>query len=214
MFISFFYCFFLCAGYIIFTFRGKNSFIKKSSLYLPLGLFILWSTLSLKWTVSIPATSIQIFYFLFYFLIFFLSLNVIEDDKDREILLLVLLFSTFLVSVYAVYQYFWGLEETRAYVLIYKNEIPLSSSGNFMSRLNTDRAFSTFLYPNALASFLMMVFPFSVFYSVFCKEKKNNFLYYFFAYSFCIHTYLFKRRSNSFGSFMDSVLGSQDEEKI
>lgn len=156
----------------IFASKEKNSFIKMSSLYLPLGLFILWSTLSLKWTVSIPATSTQIFYFIFYILIFFLSLNVVNDDKSRGILLSILLFSTFLVSVYAVYQYFWGLEETRAYVLIYKNEIPLSSSGNFMSRLNTDRAFSTFLYPNTLASFLMMIFPFSVFYLVFCKKKR------------------------------------------
>jgi O-antigen ligase len=162
---------FICWLYIS-AFGNRKGFIKKSSLYLPLGLFILWSILSLKWTVSLSPTATQIFYFIFYFLIFFLSLNVINDDKARERLLLVLLFSTFLVSAYAVYQYFWGLEETRAYVQMYKNEIPLYSPGNFMSRLNTDRAFSTFLYPNALASFLMMIFPFSVFCAVFCKKKR------------------------------------------
>lgn len=162
---------FICWLYV-FSFREKNSFMKNSSLYLPLGLLVLWSILSLIWTVSLPATSTQIFYFIFYLLIFFLSFNVVNDNKERELLLSVLLFSAFLVSAYAVYQYFWGLEETRAYVQMYKNEIQLYSSGNFVSRLNTDRAFSTFIYPNALASFLMMIFPFSVFYLVFCEKKR------------------------------------------
>ncbi len=171
LYIVFLLFLFICWGYL-FSFRGKGHLIKDCSLYLPLGLFILWSILSLKWTVSIPATSTQIFYFIFYFLIFFISLNVVNGDKEKEILLWILLFSTFLVSAYAVHQYFWGLKETRAYVQMYKNEIPLSASGNFMSRLNTNRAFSTFLYPNTLASFLMMIFPFSVFYSIFCKKAR------------------------------------------
>ncbi|MBU0534341.1 MAG: O-antigen ligase family protein [Candidatus Omnitrophica bacterium] len=155
--------------YIV-SFKEKSNFVKTNSLYIPLGLFFLWSVLSLIWTVSIPATFTQVYYFLFYLLAFFISFNVVENDKDRKKFLEVLLFSALIVSIYAIHQYFWGLEETRQYLQMYKNEITLAGSGNFMSRLNTDRAFSTFLYPNTLATFLMMVFPFSIFCAIFYSK--------------------------------------------
>ncbi len=157
----------------IFSFREKHSLVKSNSLYLPLGLFLLWSALSFLWTVSIPATFTQISYFVFYLFAFFICFNTAGDDKSREKFLWVLLFSTFLVSIYAVHQYFWGLEQTRQYLLIYRAEAPITAHEDFMSRLYTDRAFSTFLYPNTLATFLMMVLPFAVFSAVFCDRENN-----------------------------------------
>ncbi|MCK4905681.1 O-antigen ligase family protein [bacterium] len=159
--------------YVI-SFKQKSNFVKSNPLYIPLGLFFLWSVLSLTWTISVPATFTQVSSFLFYLLAFFISFNVVDNDKDRKKFLEVLLFSALIVSIYAIHQYFWGLEETRQYLQIYKNEITFSGSVNFMSRLNTDRAFSTFLYPNTLATFLMMILPFAIFSAVFCDKKNND----------------------------------------
>jgi O-antigen ligase len=158
--------------YVI-SFKEKNNLAKTNSLYIPLGLFFIWGVLSLAWTVSLPATYTQIFYFSFYLSAFFLVFNVIDNDKKREKFLWVLLFSTFLVSLYAVHQYFWGLEQTRQYFLLYREEIPVAAHRNFISRLYTDRVFSTFLYPNTLATFLMMVLPFAVFPAVFCGKNDD-----------------------------------------
>ncbi|HIE44419.1 MAG TPA: hypothetical protein EYP78_06470 [Candidatus Omnitrophica bacterium] len=152
--------------------REQTGYIKSSSLYIPLVLFVTLGILSLMWTVSYYATSTQLFFFIFYFLTFFLSLKVVDNDDTRERLLIVLFFSTLLVCLYAIYQYFWGLDETRKYVLTHKEDIWMVESSRFMSRLYTDRAFSTFIYPNALASFLIMVFPFSIFYSFMYIRKK------------------------------------------
>jgi len=163
---------FICWLYLS-LFKEKNNLVKNNALYVPLGLFFLWGALSLTWTISMPATFTQIFYSAFYLSAFFLSFNVIDNDKRREKFLWMLLVSTFLVSGYAVYQYFWGLEETRQYLILHKAEIPIAAHENFISRLYTDRAFSTFLYPNTLATFLMMVLPFAVFSAVFCGKNDD-----------------------------------------
>ncbi|MDD5454361.1 MAG: O-antigen ligase family protein [Candidatus Ratteibacteria bacterium] len=159
---------------ILSLFKEKNNLVKSNLLYAPLGLFFLWGALSLAWTVSLPATFTQIFHFSFYLPAFFLAFNAIENDKKREKFLWVLLFSAFFVAIYAVHQYFWGLEETRQFFLIYKTEIQVASHKNFISRLYTDRAFSTFLYPNTLATFLMLVLPFAVFSAIFCDNKNDD----------------------------------------
>lgn len=157
------------------AFEEKKISVKKSSVYLPFGLFIVWSVLSLIWTVSLAPTFTQAFFFISYFILFFLIINLATNDKKREMFLWILLASASIVSVYTVHQYFWGLEATREYARIYGVDVPLNAQGSFTSRLNTDRAFGTFLYPNTLATFLIIVFPFPVFYAFFSRGCKRFF---------------------------------------
>ncbi|MDI6751851.1 MAG: O-antigen ligase family protein [bacterium] len=91
--------------------------------------------------------------FLACFLIFCLVINC--QPKERTIRV-VLLFSGILVSLYAVYQKFWGLSETRAFIEMYQ------LGDQFLGRSGSDRVFSTFMYPNSLAGYLVLILPLSI----------------------------------------------------
>jgi len=149
--------------------------IRNLSLNLVFLLFFIWVFLSLLWTASFPATVKQIFLFSSYLLGFFLVSNIFRNSETKEAIIVVLLLSAFIVSLFAIYQYYWGLEQTREYVALHKNEFNLPPE--FLVRLDTNRAFSTFIYPNVLASFLIMLFPLSVYYPLFKKEKRIGFIF-------------------------------------
>src|SRR6056297_614504 len=60
-----------------------------------------------------------------------------------------------LLSIYAVYQYFFGFEETLAYLK--KNRV--ENFGDIKFRLESMRVFATMIYPNALAGLLILTIP-------------------------------------------------------
>jgi len=88
--------------------------------------------------------------FLSYFLIYYL---IVQYQLNEKIVKFVVLSSCLLICLYGIYQYFFGLAETRRFVQIY------SLSPLFSERLSSDRIFSTFVYPNSLAGYLVLVFP-------------------------------------------------------
>jgi len=90
--------------------------------------------------------------FLACFIIFYL---VISCQPKEKTIRAVLLFSGILVSLYAIYQKFWGLSETRRFIEMYQ------LGGEFMSRASS-RVFSTFMYPNSLAGYLILILPLSI----------------------------------------------------
>jgi len=99
--------------------------------------------------------------------------------KEREtgILYRVLLFSALCISFYGIYQYFWGLEETRR--LVHSNpELMKNLPPTFIDRLESKRIFATFVYPNVYASFLLFILPVSFF--MFLSENRG------FARFFCL----------------------------
>ncbi|MEK9148445.1 MAG: O-antigen ligase family protein, partial [Candidatus Desantisbacteria bacterium] len=91
--------------------------------------------------------------FLSCFLIFYL---VISCQPKKRTIRAVLLFSGILVSLYAVYQKFWGLSETKRFIEMYQ------LGDQFLGRIGSDRVFSTFMYPNSLAGYLVLILPLSI----------------------------------------------------
>jgi O-antigen ligase len=87
------------------------------------------------------------------FLIFYL---IISCQPKEKAIRTVLLFSGILVSLYAIYQKFWGLAETRRFIEMYQ------LGEDFMGRASSDRVFSTFMYPNSLAGYLVLILPISI----------------------------------------------------
>ena len=85
--------------------------------------------------------------------------------------MLTAIFSAVLVSFYALYQYYWGLEITRKFVE--EKELIYTLSPDFLTRLYTQRAFSTFVYPNTLAGYLILFFPLTVLFSLKFKGKRK-----------------------------------------
>ncbi|MFH1227136.1 MAG: O-antigen ligase family protein [Planctomycetota bacterium] len=70
--------------------------------------------------------------------------------------------SAVLISFYGLYQHLWGLESVRQAVsqdphLL--DFVPAEFRNNFLTRLNANEPFATFIYQNSLGGFLVLVIP-------------------------------------------------------
>jgi O-antigen ligase len=161
---------FLSLVKISFKANIKSIFLKifKSYLYIPF-LIVLFSLLSILWSVD-PLNSfygdlqrqmgwLSEFYFFLFFALLSLNLFITVDyeEKKRKIsrLIFTAVFSSLLVSIYAVMQYF-GVD-----FLLWDEPAAI-----------TKRAFSTLGQPNFLGSFLTLTIPLTGY-----LIKKNNFVY-------------------------------------
>lgn len=90
------------------------------------------------------------------------------DDKAREMVLACLMASAVVAAWIGITQYLWGFDELRAHVQAnpewVKRHMGIADNmwPTFLNRINTNRAFGTFVYPNALAGFLNIVLPISL----------------------------------------------------
>ncbi|NOZ64855.1 MAG: hypothetical protein GXO71_08075 [Caldiserica bacterium] len=154
--------------------------VKKSKIWEPHRLsreewtwvgFTVWTGIALLWAVNRHSTLMQLELSLSYFYMYFLVKR--TSPSFRRIIIWAVIISSIWVSIYAIYQYFWGLEETRKMVEMIGVE---RFSPDFITRLYTNRAFSTFVYPNALAGYLIILIPFtSIFF--FKIKKPLRYLY-------------------------------------
>ncbi|MCD6522069.1 O-antigen ligase family protein [Candidatus Calescamantes bacterium] len=124
-------------------------------------LLLLWCFASLIWSVNRHSTLSVFSLFLTNFYVIYLVKRL--KKKEKEILIWTILTASVIVSINGIYQYFWGLEKTREYVYTFMDVSKLSP--DFLTRLQTQRAFSTFVYPNAFAGYLIIFIPLSLFYS-------------------------------------------------
>ena len=117
-------------------------------------------------------------YILSYFCIFFLLSNISREKNNKMLIINLFFMITFLVNIYGVYQRFWGFEETRRY-FIEQKEILLKEYPEFfktiyptfIDRMQSNRIYSTFVYPNIYASFLISIMPLLFF--IFSARYKN-----------------------------------------
>ncbi|MCS7180689.1 MAG: O-antigen ligase family protein, partial [bacterium] len=109
-----------------------------------------------------------------YLCLFFLVRNII---KERKILINTLMCATLIITSYGIYQRFWGFEITRKSLMenpelfLHYSEFLKYLSPTFIDRLKSNRIFSTFVYPNIYASFLISLMPLLFF--IFVKEYKS-----------------------------------------
>lgn len=97
-------------------------------------------------------------------------LNYFKKRETYNFIIYVLTASVILISLYGLYQYFYGLQETRDW--IEKTGLAEHLSSSLLGRLSRNRVFSLFVYPNALAGFLVLTFP--VVLSVFIKTIRER----------------------------------------
>ena len=72
------------------------------------------------------------------------------------------------VVFYGIHQYFWGLESTREYVLQRGDQI----SASYLARMESNRIFSRFVYPNTFAGYLLMLYPVAFFTAISGNRKQ------------------------------------------
>lgn len=132
--------------------------------------FLIFSIIS-SFLSEIKGTGVRFnAYIISYLLIFLLLRNITEEKNKRDIIIRTILIATFLINIYGIYQRFWGFEETRRYFLMQQKlliekypDYFQNISPTFIDRLKSNRIFSTFIYPNIYASFLISLMPFLFF---------------------------------------------------
>ena len=108
-----------------------------------------------------------------YFLLYYFFLNNLDSSRQRSIFKYIFLASAGVIGVYGVYQYVWGFERMVTDVYSWA---PPNLVGDYLIRVAARRVFSTFVYPNALAGFLLLALPLGAVtaISLFREEKKSN----------------------------------------
>ena len=102
---------------------------------------------------------------LHYFLLFFLLVQMLAAAGERgerfsRVLRAVILASGILVCLYALEQYFWGFRETLGYLK--ESNLLATTNPDLLARLYSRRVFSTFVYPNILAGYLIALLPVAI----------------------------------------------------
>ncbi len=152
--------------------RTPIPIINRTPLDLPL-LFLLFSILlSTFFSVDHYKSTKLLMQYLNYFFLFYLTINIVKKEEVRPFLLAIL-FTSFIIAVYGIYQYYYGFEQTKIY--LEEKGILETLHPNILSRLQGNRAFSFFVYPNILAGYLVGVFPLAIGLSLKAKRKEKPF---------------------------------------
>ncbi len=147
--------------------EGRISFLK-TPLDLPILAFSLILITSTIRTVHRHVSLDQFYQLMSYPLLYYLLINILRERKEIRVVLSTILTVAILVSLYGIYQNYIALEETREWVRMYH---PGQFSSQFMSRLGTDKVFSTFVFPPALAGYLCLVLPLALCFLIYGQAK-------------------------------------------
>ncbi|MFC1667855.1 O-antigen ligase family protein [Chlamydiota bacterium] len=121
------------------------------------SLFCLVLVISSVLSVNKYASIEYSMHFIGYFLLYLIASNIEISLARLRILLLPVVLSTLIVSLFGIHQWLFGLGDVRSWVNLYLNSDGLPPA--FKARLASSRIFSTFVYPNALGGFLIVVLP-------------------------------------------------------
>ena len=123
-------------------------------LFLLPGLFLVTQLVAAPTSICQQTTTETLLHFAVCVVIFYVAAAAVRDSAAAAWVFGGLTVGTLLVVLFAVYQHFGGLAATREYAAVYGASI----SAEMQSRLISNRVFGTFVYPNALAGFLVVAF--------------------------------------------------------
>ena len=101
----------------------------------------------------------------------------LANESYRNWLITAVIISTLLVSIYGIYQYYCGLDETKNYVITNMIEKGINISPILRSRLfdKNNLVFSTFALSNSFAAYLILTLPLCLWF-LFINTKRNLYL--------------------------------------
>ncbi len=155
--------------------EGRISLLK-TPIDVPLTLLFIFILLSIFRSVNLNRSVLFFYHFFAAFLLFYLVVNAVKIEKTVILLLSVMVAVAVIVSLYGIFQYFIGFDITREYVKAHPGFA--TGTAAFQSRLESNKVFSTFVYSNALAGYLLMLFPVTagLFFTVSFKKRLWLFL--------------------------------------
>jgi O-antigen ligase len=170
---------------LVLLFTEKNAKLKPS-IMIPLVLFLLAMTVSGYRSLDPSSALKQIYEFFNAILIFWLTVNL--DDKKKKVLIFTIFIPSILIAIYALDQYFIGFK----YAL---NRLKLVSPDyQFAQRtILSKRVFATFLSPDMLAGYLILLIPINIALLIQnFKNKKRAILLSIYLFMLCITLILTK----------------------
>ncbi|MBN2519047.1 MAG: tetratricopeptide repeat protein [Bacteroidales bacterium] len=129
---------------------------KRNKLNLPIYLFIIILTLSLLISNATRVSFGDYLIFISYIILYFIVINVIKQKKEFDSFIKIFFITSFLVSVYALIQYY-GLDP-------------------YFTELN--QITSTIGQKNCVSNYLAIILPVVFSYFLLEKERRNKFIYY------------------------------------
>lgn len=127
-------------------------------LNLSVCLFILVVILSTIFSQNIYLSAIELIKILAGIILCYLVASCFSMSK-REVAIRVILIGALLIVLYGFYQYFIGFSDTMKYLGTDGLNIPSDELIEIKKNLLSKRIFSTFLYPNSYAGYLIMILP-------------------------------------------------------
>lgn len=118
--------------------------------------FLLTQILAAPWTICPQETIDTVMLFAAGVLLFYVGAWYARDGAATGRVFGGLALATLFVCIMAMQQHFGGLEETRTYASTHVDAS--TAPRDFLARMTSNRVFGSFVYPNALAGFLVVVF--------------------------------------------------------
>ena len=136
----------------------RGLFLEKTSLIIkPLLLFIMALFISLFFSNPNSIRLEELNKYAAAILLFIIAISL--SDRERNKAILVIFFSAIVISLLAIYQYFFGFQHLLNYILREKITNPF-----VMDAIVQRRVFYPFVTPNILAGYLVMVIPLGLIY--------------------------------------------------
>lgn len=147
--------------FIGFIFIMENKFLKteikiETSIDPYLFFIFIWYIISIFISVN-PFLTLNAAATFFIYLLFFYITYIYSIKYFRYFIFFIIFIAT-LLSIYGLYQYFWGFDITLKSINLNNSDFSLG----IKERLLTKRIFSTFIYPNAFAGFLILILPVAI----------------------------------------------------
>jgi len=125
--------------------------VKYDCIFLLLSAYII----SAAHSVNINNSILEILKFLSFASIFFIVSQI--DERQKNLLIKTIVIASVIISLYAIYQYFWGYSHTLNYLKKINSDF-LRHSSYARDILLDKRAIATFPSPNILGGYLIMIF--------------------------------------------------------
>ena len=121
----------------------------------PVIFLLLAYTISTVFSINVQNSIRELTKFISFFAIFFMISQI--DEKQKKLLLKTIVIAAAMISVYSIYQYFWGYGRTLEYLQKTNSDF-LSTSSYARDILLSKRAIGTFPSPNIFAGYLIIMF--------------------------------------------------------
>lgn len=141
------------------TFAGEIR-LHRTLLDLPILAFFLVAVTSTLTSVNLHSSLSCLYRLTCYLLAYYLIINNLSHPKKIQRASLVILAGAFLIALYGIYQYRFGLEDV--YRTLATSDITPQELADIKGRILSRRVFATFILPSNMAGYLGMVIPLGI----------------------------------------------------